>query len=78
LFELNLRKGVILGDLNSGQNSDCKDQMHKSHLCYLIYEGKHDSDPKGYKKLVAKGNFICEYCGRTAKDAESLCSPKEL
>lgn len=65
-------------DLSSCHNTDCKDPMHKSHLCYLIYDGKHYSDPKGYKKLVAEGNFICEYCGRTAKDAGSLCSPKEL
>lgn len=62
----------------SGENKQCDPEMHKKHLCYLIYEGKHYSQAEEYKKLVDEGNYICQNCGRTAKSADNLCSPREL
>lgn len=65
-------------DLSSCHNADCKNEMHQKHLCYLMYEGKHYKNPAEYKELVAEGNFICQNCGRTAKDQGSLCVAVKL
>lgn len=59
-------------------NEDCKEDRHSEHLCYLQYEGYHYSKKAEYKALVQDAQFICQNCGRTAKNAENLCAPREL
>lgn len=72
-FKDNILKGDTMSD-----EKRCDNEMHKKHLCYLIYEGRHYSQPKEYKELVDEGNYICQNCGRTSKASESLCAPREL
>ena len=51
---------------------------HKKHLCYLVNVGFQTSRPKDYLMLVKDPMFICKKCGRAAKDARNLCSPRKL
>jgi len=59
-------------------NAECKSDDHNKHLCYFVSYGYHVNDEEDYKGLVAEPRFKCYYCGRTARNAESLCSPKDL
>lgn len=33
---------------------------------------------KGYVKLVKKAEYVCEKCGRSAADKNSLCKPAKM
>ncbi len=59
-------------------NQACSDDKHKEHLCFLQYEGYHYAHKPEYKALVQDAQFICENCGRTAKNAMNLCVPRDL
>ena len=59
-------------------NKTCSDAEHGRHLCFLMYEGYHLNNKEGYKALVHEAEFRCEHCGRTAKNAGSLCAPVRL
>jgi hypothetical protein len=48
------------------------------HLCHLQHEGYHYGHREEYKALVQNAQYLCQNCGRTAKNAENLCAPKEL
>jgi hypothetical protein len=58
--------------------SKCESDLHKQHLCYLMYEGFHYSNRAEFKKLVHGAEFICMNCGRTAKAETNLCAPAKL
>jgi hypothetical protein len=58
---------------------DCPSPHHNTeHLCYLMYEGFHLSNPDEYKVLVKDAKFRCQQCGRTAHSADNLCMPEPL
>ena len=59
-------------------NADCTSQGHPDHLCHLMYEGFHFSNPHEYKAMVQDAQFRCQNCGRTAKKGEHLCVPVAL
>jgi hypothetical protein len=59
-------------------NANCKSKSHDEHLCCLVSQGVLSGDVAKYKKLIKDAEFICLYCGRLAKDIESLCVPERL
>jgi len=60
------------------QNMNCKSQMHEKHLCHLMYEGFHLTNPQEYRDIVQDAQFRCQNCGRTANSEEALCAPVSL
>ena len=61
-----------------GGNPECKSSSHGQHLCYIVSQRLHLSDPEEYKALTADPKFKCEHCGRVAGSDESLCEPTNL
>lgn len=59
-------------------NEDCESVLHEEHLCYLMYQGFHYSNPEQYKELVREAEYFCMNCGRTARDEKNLCAPTKL
>jgi len=62
----------------SEHNRSCRSEHHDRHLCYIVSQGFHLTDPQRYKTLVAQPRFKCGHCGRPAHLAENLCEPQEL
>jgi hypothetical protein len=60
------------------QNLDCKSESHTKHMCYIISQGYHLSDPDEYDALVKNPEFKCRRCGRRAKSMDNLCEPFRL
>jgi hypothetical protein len=60
------------------QNLDCKSESHDKHMCYIISQGFHLSDPDEYDALVKDAEFKCRHCGRRAKSEHNLCEPFRL
>jgi hypothetical protein len=58
--------------------SGCKSPSHGRHLCYIVSQGFHLSDPQEYQSLVKEPEFKCRHCGRVAKSENNLCKPTEL
>ena len=59
-------------------NANCKDPLHKEHLCYFISQGFHLSDKDEYKCITENPQFKCQHCGRSAKSENNLCKPVKL
>lgn len=59
-------------------NTECKSESHDKHLCYIVSQGLHLSEPEEYKKLVNDAEFKCRTCGRLAKSADNLCVPEKM
>ncbi len=59
-------------------NPECKSEQHKKHLCYLMLDGFHLSNPAEYKAIVQDAQYRCQSCGRTAKSSDDLCDPVAL
>ena len=59
-------------------NPNCKSDDHTRHLCYFVFYGYHEDNPEDYRTLVDEPRFECYICGRTARNAESLCDPRGL
>jgi hypothetical protein len=57
-----------VGDCRDSEN--CRDR----HLCKLAKRG----DLEKVRKLVKDAAFICQKCGRAARDKENLCAPSPL
>ena len=57
--------------------ASCKSPSHDHHLCYIVSQGFHLSDPDDYHSLVNDPKFECRNCGRVANNNENLCEPKE-
>lgn len=58
--------------------SGCKGRSHGRHLCYIVSQGFHLSDPEEYQALVKEPKFKCRHCGRAAKSKKNLCKPTKL
>ena len=63
---------------SKSHNTNCKSKSHDKHLCYLASQGALSGNAAKYKGLVKDAEFICLYCGRSAKDFENLCVPERL
>jgi hypothetical protein len=61
-----------------GGNPECLSSSHGKHLCYIISQRFHVSEPEEYKVLVTNPKFKCLHCGRTANNSENLCEPTDL
>ena len=59
-------------------NPACQDPTHNEHLCYLVSQGLHISQPERYKDLVAEPAYKCWSCGRLAGEDKNLCKPVDL
>lgn len=59
-------------------NTECCDDGHAQHLCYLMYDGFHFAHPAEYKAMVQDAQYRCQNCGRTAHRRDQLCSPVAL
>ena len=59
-------------------NSECKNESHNQHLCYIVSQGFHISDPNEYNALIKNPKFKCQHCGQVANKAENLCKPTNL
>jgi len=53
---------------------DCKDSKHCQHLCKLV---KRD-ELEQVRKLVKDAAFLCEKCGRAAREKDNLCDPSRI
>jgi hypothetical protein len=67
-----------MGGKKIPQNLDCKSESHDKHMCYIISQGYHLSDPDEYDALVKNAEFKCRRCGRRAKSMDNLCEPFRL
>ena len=59
-------------------NSECKSESHSQHLCYIVSQGFHISDPKEYNALIKNPKFKCQHCGQVAEKKDNLCVPNKL
>lgn len=48
------------------------------HLCRLAEQYYHVREPLRFRAMVQNPRFKCEFCGRTASAAHSLCYPAPL
>ena len=67
-----------MADKNAKHNTECKSDLHKQHLCYLISQGFNVSDKEEYDALIKDPQFKCSHCGNTAHSANNLCKPAKL
>ena len=63
---------------SKSHNTRCKSESHDKHLCCLVFNGALSGNAAKYKELVKNAEFVCLYCGRTAKSFENLCVPEKL
>ena len=56
----------------------CDVEMHEEHLCYMVSQGLHLSDPSAYEALINQPRFRCGHCHRTARSCRNLCVPLDL
>ena len=59
-------------------NSECESDSHSQHLCYIVAQGFHLSEPEEYQDLVSEAKFKCGHCGRVANSDKNLCKPVKL
>jgi len=59
-------------------DSRCNETGHSQHLCTLTDQYFHINCAEQYRTLVKNPEFKCKFCGRTAKNGQSLCYPDEL
>jgi len=71
-------EGKNMEEVKIPHNTKCKSESHDKHLCCMVSRGALRSEAAKYKELVKDAEFICLYCGRSAKDIESLCVPERL
>jgi hypothetical protein len=67
-----------MSDYIKDNKDGCPEFEHEQHLCHLLYAGFHKSNKEEFKKMVQDARFRCDFCGRTAKNANNLCKPVEL
>lgn len=56
----------------------CNSETHGLHLCYIMSQGLHLSDPASYIALIENPKCRCQHCGRTARSRTNLCVPESL
>ena len=59
-------------------NPDCKSSSFTEHLCYIVSQGIHISEPAKFEAIVANPQFKCQHCGRVAGSEKNLCEPVKL
>ena len=59
-------------------NTECREDLHLEHLCYITSQGFHLSDEREYQSLVNEPRFLCRRCYRIANKGRNLCAPTEL
>lgn len=52
--------------------------MGKKILCKTVKSSDFKKEFGKYIKMVKKGKYVCESCGRVAKKKKNLCKPQEL
>jgi hypothetical protein len=72
------RKELEMAKECVGNKSGCESPSHGQHLCYIVSQGFHLSDPEEYQSLVKEPEFKCRHCGRVAKSEKNLCKPAKL
>ena len=63
---------------NRGHNPNCQSDSFMEHLCYIISQGFHLSEPQEYETLVKEPHFKCKHCKRVANSDKNLCEPFSL
>ena len=56
----------------------CEPTAHTKHMCQLMKEEYHLNYPAEFKALVQDAQYRCNNCGRTVKNAASVCAPVAL
>ena len=64
------------GCCSGGSDCDCSN-IPDNKMCVRATP-PHGFDVKALAELTSDPNYICKCCGRTANDAEDLCSPTLL
>jgi hypothetical protein len=59
-------------------NPNCKSDSFTDHLCYIVSQGIHVSEPEKFEALIANPEFKCQHCGRVAKSERNLCEPVKM
>ena len=59
-------------------NTNCKSPSHDQHLCYVVSQGFHLSEPQDYHVMVIDPKFKCKHCGRVANSDDNLCEPTQI
>lgn len=67
-----------MAEKNIRRNSGCESDSHDQHLCYMMSQGFHLSEPEEYQALVSQAAFKCGKCVRVAKNGKNLCKPVRL
>ena len=67
-----------MSDENYAPKPRCQSDVHSDHLCILTDQYFHVHEAEKYRAMVSDPEFKCQFCGRTAKNNESLCSPVDL
>ncbi|MFC1780634.1 hypothetical protein ACFLZ8_00015 [Planctomycetota bacterium] len=67
-----------MNDEKIEHNHECENEDHQRHLCYVISQGFHLSDPQSFEAMIENPQFLCRHCSRTANSNENLCVPEEM
>ena len=59
-------------------NTNCKSSSHDHHLCYIVSQGFHLSEPEDYHAMVIDPKFKCKNCGRVTNSEDCLCDPAQI
>lgn len=51
---------------------------HDKHLCYLVNMRWHSKHMTAYAEMVSEAGYVCEHCGRAAKEKGRLCRPTKI
>lgn len=59
-------------------NSNCNSDSFTEHLCYIVSQNLHISEPKKFENIVINPKFKCQICGRVANGESNLCEPVKI
>lgn len=68
----------MVGMRTSGRKTAAAADRRNDHLCHLAEQYYHVREPLRFRALVRDPQFKCQFCGRTARQAHSLCYPAAL
>ena len=52
--------------------------MNQIKLCDLVKKEAEIAQSEDYIRIVRKGKYLCNKCGRVAKSKQKLCKPKKI
>ena len=67
-----------MNDEQHEHNHECESPDHDKHLCYIISQGFHLSDPQIYNVMIDNPKYQCQHCNRKANSNLNLCVPEEI